>query len=122
MPAIRSLTPFLHVADVERSIAFYRRLGFEVRNTHALHGATAPTWAYLESDRAQLMVARADGPVDPAQQAVLFWLYADDVAGMHAKLLAAGVAAGPIETPFWSPRGEFRVADPDGYGLVIAHR
>jgi len=121
MPAIRSLTPFLHVADVERSIAFYRRLGFGIQNTHTMQGASAPTWAYLESDRAHLMVARADGPVDPEQQAVLFWLYADDVAGMHAKLREAGIDVGPIQTPFWSPRGEFRVTDPDGYGLMIAH-
>jgi hypothetical protein len=31
------------------------------------------------------------------------------------------VDAGPIQSPFWAPRGEFRVIDPDGYVLMISH-
>jgi len=30
---IRGLVPMIHVADVERSVAFYRHLGFEVGNS-----------------------------------------------------------------------------------------
>lgn len=117
----RRLTPFAHVFDVEASIAFYRLLGFEVRNTVAIDGGPKPTWAYLASGGADLMIAKASGKIVPDEQAVLFYLYCDDVAVKHAELAAAGLEVSPITTPFWAPRGEFRLADPDGYGLMIMH-
>jgi hypothetical protein len=110
-----------HVASVPGSITFYEKLGFEVRNTFVPAGESEPVWAYLVSDRAQLMVARADGPVDAEQQAVLFYLYCDDVAATRAELEKAGIAVGAIQYPFYAPRGEFRVTDADGYSLMIMH-
>jgi catechol 2,3-dioxygenase-like lactoylglutathione lyase family enzyme len=115
------LVPMAYVASVPRSIAFYQKLGFEVGNTHAPPGSSEPVWAWLRSAGAQLMVAKAGDPVNPKQQAVLFYLYSADVAAYRNRLLESGVEAGPIQTPFWSPRGEFRVTDPDGYVLMIAH-
>ena len=120
-PGPRSLVPFVHVASVPGSIAFYRKLGFEIRNTFVPAGETEPAWAYLESDRALLMVAKADGPFDADQQAVLFYIYCDDVAATRSAVAAAGIAVGPIAYPFYAPRGEFRVQDPDGYVLMITH-
>lgn len=117
----RRLTPFAHVYDVEKSIDFYRLLGFEVRNTVAIDGGPKPTWAWLNSDGADLMIAKASGKIEPEEQAVFFYLYCDDVAAKHAELAAAGIAVSPITKPFYAPRGEFRVADPDGYGLMITH-
>ena len=67
------------------------------------------------------MVATASEPVVASQQAVLFYVYCDDVEGKHAELAAAGVDVGPIGTPFYSPRGEFRMADPDGYVIMLSH-
>lgn len=109
-----------HVADVARSIAFYERLGFAVGSRHADPGGTL-VWAWLQSERAHLMLARADEPVVPSQQAVLFYLYAADVEAYRAELVAAGLAAGAISRPFYNPRGEFRLEDPDGYVLMVAH-
>jgi hypothetical protein len=118
---VRRLVPFAHVASVPASVAFYRHLGFEVLNTVTPDGAREPVWAWLANGEANLMVGLADGPVDRHQQAVLFYAYTDDVAGMRERLLAAGVDAGPIRSPFYSPRGEFPVHDPDGYLVVVAH-
>jgi hypothetical protein len=118
---IRSLVPMAHVASVSDSVAFYRKLGFEVGNTFVPKGHTEPTWAWLKSDRANLMLALAGEPVVAAQQAVLFYLYCDDVAGTRAALQQAGVDVGPIEYPFYAPRGEFRVQDLDRYVLMITH-
>ncbi|PYQ35500.1 MAG: hypothetical protein DMF55_07240 [Acidobacteria bacterium] len=120
-PAPRSLVPFAHVSSVPRSILFYRKLGFEVGNTFVPSGETEPAWAWLESDRAQLMLARASAPVLADQQAVLFYVYVDDVAAARSALAEAGVSVGEIERPFYAPRGEFRVHDPDGYVLMITH-
>jgi catechol 2,3-dioxygenase-like lactoylglutathione lyase family enzyme len=47
----------IFATDAERSIAFYKHLGFEVGNTFAADGATKPTWAWLRSGNAQLTVA-----------------------------------------------------------------
>jgi catechol 2,3-dioxygenase-like lactoylglutathione lyase family enzyme len=118
---IRSLLPMAHVRDVVRSIEFYRKLGFEVGKTFVPDGQTEPAWAWLHADRANLMVTLMDDPVVPEQQAVLFYLYSDDVATTRSELEKAGMAVGPIAHPFYAPRGEFRVEDPDGYVLMITH-
>lgn len=114
----RNLTPMTSVRDVEASIAFYRTLGFDAGNTV---GEPVPNWAWLYGGNAQLMLAKATGTVVGAEQAVLFYLYVDDVAAKHAELAAAGIAVGEVTYPFYNPRGEFRVVDPDGYVLMITH-
>jgi catechol 2,3-dioxygenase-like lactoylglutathione lyase family enzyme len=118
---VRSLVAMPRVRSVPESIAFYRRLGFEVKNTFVPEGHTEPTWAYMTAGKAQLMVAESDETVVPSQQGVLFYAYCDDVPALREELLSAGVAAGPIETPFYAPKGEFRVQDPDGYVIMVTH-
>ena len=117
----RQLVPMVFVADVERSIEYYRHLGFEVGNTFAADGATKPTWAWLRSSDAQLMLAAASEPVIAEQQRVLFYIYTDDVAAARTSLAEAGFDPGEITTPFYAPRGEFQLVDPDGYVLMITH-
>jgi predicted enzyme related to lactoylglutathione lyase len=122
MPAaIRNLVPMVHVADVARSIAFYERFGFRVGNTFTPLDTSTLAWAWLENGAAQVMLTRASEPVVPERQAVLFYLYFDDVAATKALLTEAGVDTGPICYPFYAPRGEFRVTDPDGYCLMVMH-
>jgi hypothetical protein len=67
------------------------------------------------------MLTRADQPVAAAEQAVLFYVYCEDVEAMHAWLDEAGLAPGPIARPFYNPDGEFRLTDPDGYAVMITH-
>ncbi len=119
--AVRALVPFVHVREIAASIDFYRRLGFEVRNTFAAGDSPDPTWAWLQRNDAALMIARATAPIDAEQQAVFFYIYVDDVPETHAELRAAGLAPSDISYAFYAPRGEFRVADPDGYGVMITH-
>lgn len=117
----RQLVPMVSVADVERSIEFYAKLGFEVGNTFSEEGATKPSWAWLYSDRAQLMLTAAEEPVVAEQQRVLFYIYTDDVAAARASVAEAGLNPGPITTPFYAPRGEFQLVDPDGYVVMVTH-
>jgi uncharacterized glyoxalase superfamily protein PhnB len=119
--SLASLVPMAFVASVPRSIAFYEKLGFTQGNTHTIEGAKEPTWVWLRSGGAQLMLARASEPVDPQAQAVLFYVYCDDVQGLRSRLLEAGVEVGPVTYPFYAPGGEFRVTDPDGYALMVTH-
>ena len=120
MMPLTSLVPMLHVASVARSIAFYEQLGFVEGNRQPPGNGSDPVWVWLHSGGAQLMLAKAEGPVDP-KQATLFYLYCDDVAAFREELVAAGLDAGPIKSPFYAPRGEFRVTDPDGYALMVTH-
>lgn len=115
---VSALVPFVHVADVERSVAFYRHLGFAPVHTYEPGGELV--WASLQVERAQLMLARAGAPIDHREQAVLFYLYARDLAGLRDRLVAHGLAPGEIVDGSPGPRREMRVADPDGYVLMIA--
>jgi ketosteroid isomerase-like protein/catechol 2,3-dioxygenase-like lactoylglutathione lyase family enzyme len=112
------LVPFVHVADVERSVRFYELLGFAVSDTYRLEDRL--DWASLESGDARLMLAFAHEPVDPARQAVLFYLYSDDLRDLQRHLRAHGVRAGQIRDGSPGPREEMCVRDPDGYVLMIA--
>jgi catechol 2,3-dioxygenase-like lactoylglutathione lyase family enzyme len=116
-----NLVPMMHVADCRRSMAFYDKLGFETAHKLEIDGRIE--WAWLDSRAvpASLMIARAEKPVDAKAQAVLFYVYVADVAAAHADLVAAGVTVGPIEKPPYSPKGEFRLEDPDGYTLFVTH-
>ena len=121
MKPLHSLVSMSHVASVPHSIEFYKMLGFEVGNTFTPSDQKEPTWAWLRSGGAHLMVTRASEPVDARAQAVLFYIYCDDVAAFRGELQKNGVMVGEIEYPFYAPRGEFRVTDPDGYCLMITH-
>jgi predicted enzyme related to lactoylglutathione lyase len=110
-----------HVAEVAAAVAFYEKLGFEVAGSFTQPGEDGPAWVSLRSGGAELMLARASEPVVAAQQAVLFYLYCPDLAAMHDRLAAAGLAPGPVARPFYNPEGEFRLVDPDGYVVMVAH-
>jgi predicted enzyme related to lactoylglutathione lyase len=110
---IEGFVPFVHVQDVDRSVAFYEQFGFELRNTY--RDGEQLVWCWLERHGARLMLARADGPVDAGQQAVLFYLYVDDLEGLHARLDGAG----PIEPGAPGPDRQFGIQDPDGYVLMV---
>jgi hypothetical protein len=116
---VDSLVPLAHVADVSRSVDFCVKLGFEVVNSFKPQDRLQ--WVWLRTGNADLMLGNADEPVIAVQQAVLFYVYTPDVPGMREKLIRDGVDAGPITFPFYNPRGEFRIEDPDGYVVMVAH-
>jgi predicted enzyme related to lactoylglutathione lyase len=110
----------ISVADVERSIAFYAALGFEVANSFACEGETKPSWAWLQSHDAALMLAARSESLAP-EHTVIFYFYADDVTAAHASLVEAGLNPGEIATPFYAPQGEFELKDPDGHIVMVSH-
>ena len=116
----QSLVPMVSVADVERSIAFYQHLGFEVGNTFACEGETKPSWAWLQSGDAQLMLSATNEPI-AGKHTVLFYVYMEDVAAARRSLIEAGLSPGEIATPFYAPQGEFELIDPDGYIIMVSH-
>lgn len=117
----RRIVAMAFVADVRRSADFYGHLGFKPENSFTPPEAEAPSWMWLSSGFAHLMVAKATEAVVPEQQAVLFYLYVDNVPDARAALVSAGLEPGPISMPFYAPEGEFRLTDPDGYCLMVTH-
>jgi hypothetical protein len=90
----------------------------------------------MRAKDSHIMFARASGPVDSTVQAVLFYLYSTDVAALRRYLLACGLRDGgpnrggwpdvPPEGivsepshPFYMKQGEIRIADPDGYCVLV---
>lgn len=138
---VTATVPMAHVFDVDRSIVFYGKLGFQCDSRFG--GADGVTnWADLSCGAARLMLARASGPVDAAVQAVLFYLYSTDVRALRTHLVQSGCGeaglppdqegstVGRLPAPpvavvfdivprFYMPAGELRVHDPDGYCLLI---
>ncbi len=132
---VNRLVPFVHVADVEASLAFYALLGFETQSIMK-DGRGNAFWAMAKSGSAEIMLARASGPIDAGQQAVLFYMYSTDVAGLRRHLLGGGLrdggaylgVKGPHDGPRtvfevarrdYMPAGEMRVTDPDGYVVLV---
>ena len=109
---VSELIPFVQVADVDRSIAFYALLGFEVTDTYVHDGKL--DFAALESGSARTMLVRAAGPIDPQQQRVRFYLYVEDLDALRSHLSENGVGASPIVDGTPGPEREMTVRDPDG--------
>jgi hypothetical protein len=133
--AVNRLVPLVHVGVVEASLDFYALLGFVPQNVMRDAQGRA-FWALAQSGTAEIMLARASGPVDADQQAVLFYMYSTDVAALRRHLLASGVndagAYRGVKSPSDAPRvvfevahpdymraGELRLADPDGYVILV---
>jgi hypothetical protein len=112
------LIPFVHVEDVERSIAFYHHLGFVVPSIYKYRAR--PVWAELRSEGAALMVSTDGDSIDPAGQGVLFYLYSNNLAGLREPILVEGIDVGEIVDGTPGPRQEMKLTDPDGYVLMVA--
>jgi len=115
---VNGLIPFVHVEDVERSIAFYYYLGFTVASVYKYRGR--PVWADLCSDGAELMVTTDGDSIDPAGQGVLFYLYSSNLVALREQILAEGIDVGEIVDGAPGPQQEMRLTDPDGYVLMVA--
>ncbi|MDX1930767.1 MAG: hypothetical protein SFV81_29860 [Pirellulaceae bacterium] len=136
--------PMAHVADVDRSVEFYTLLGFSCESRFK-DGDGRTYYAALRSGQAELMLVLASGPVDASQQAVLFYMYSQNVQALRTHLLSQGIPdagrvpglrkpGNTLSTEVSIPRGaslfeliyppymqegELRVHDPDEYVILI---
>jgi len=108
----RDAFTIVQVADMQRSLGFYRDLlGF--RRDYGFPSEEAPLYAALSVDGGKLALGFTDQPVQSGSTAI--WLYTDDVDAAVGELEAAGVpvVAAPADQP-WGERVA-SVSDPDGY-------
>jgi ketosteroid isomerase-like protein len=114
---VSRLIPFVHVTDVERSIAWYGHLGFVV--TEIFTPAGRLNWANLVSGDAELMLQRVFSPLTD-RHAIVLWLYSHDLAALRDQLVAADVRTGEIVDGTPGPHQQMELTDPDGYTVMVA--
>jgi len=120
LAAPKAVVALLNVSDPERSIIFYEKLGFELGNDPLKNGQGLSTFAWMHhGDAAQIMLTRGRGPLSAEARGIMFYLYVTDMPAFRAQVISRGVAVGEVTHPFWSPDGEFRVDDPDGWTWMV---
>lgn len=117
---------FLNVHDIDRSLKFYRALGF--RATSASKDAQGRTWyADLERDGAELGLGNIPSATDdefhawvstPLGAGVVVYLTVKDVDGIFEAARKAGAAV-EVEPEERSYGRVATVNDPDGYVLTF---
>lgn len=117
----------LEVADVERSVAFYRdALGFAL--VQEARNGSYVGWAWVRNGDAEIMFNAMFEPDDPpstpdptrvlAHRDTTIFLGCRDLDGAAAHIRATGVAAsGPTVTHYGMR--QLSLSDPDGYGLCL---
>ena len=114
---LRGLVPIVRVQVVQRSIDFYRELGFSLRSKLEHEGRLV--WAWVENGSAHLMLTRATEPMAAGTRDVTPYLYSPNLAAYRDELVAKGIKVGEIAYPPYMPEGEFGIEDPDGYNLLV---
>jgi lactoylglutathione lyase len=120
----------LHVADVERTIAFYEVLGFRVTRRwedwlRAVRPGAAPVGdaeLVIQGDAGLRTRDHYFTPYldrTPRGVGVEITLEVEDVDAVHAAAVAAGLRiVKPIQDRDWKAR-DFRLADPDGFFVRV---
>jgi predicted lactoylglutathione lyase len=118
--APKAVVALLNVADVDRSISFYEKLGFEIGNEPLKNDEGVKTFAWMHrGNAAQIMLTRAREPLNSGSRHIMFYLYSTDMPAFRERLIERGVEVGKVTYPFWMPSGEFQVDDPDGWVWIV---
>ena len=121
MPTLRGISPVLLIADVERSVEYYRdRLGFECE----VYG-DPPDFVTARRDEATILMALCPEPerIVPNWRIVSnvwnVYVRVDDADAIYADVQERG--AGIDYTIYDAPHGfrEFGVQDPDGRDIAF---
>jgi catechol 2,3-dioxygenase-like lactoylglutathione lyase family enzyme len=116
------VTPFLHVANLERAIAFFTdTLGFE-----ALH--RRPDYVYLHRETVGFRIREQTGPdgAPPGNRRFAYYIDVRDVDLLYSELkpkldaLPQGDVYGPIDQPYG--QRELLVLAPDGNLIAFGQR
>lgn len=124
---IELIHTMLRILDEERSLAFYRNLGFEERGRKRVGGDTATIiFMGLPGDGDRLELTLNDGRTEPYDLGTAYGHIALTVADMDgelARLAEHGIQ--PEKPPYSAYPGGSRICfvqDPDGYRIELIER
>jgi catechol 2,3-dioxygenase-like lactoylglutathione lyase family enzyme len=100
------VTPTLPVADMDESIRFYERAGFDVERYD-------DGFAFAERHEQSAFNLNLNPAVDPATNGAGCYMIVPDVDGWHDRLVVAGLPVTAVEDMPWGMH-EFTLTDPDG--------
>src|SRR5262245_52762391 len=103
----------LPVRNLSTSVAFYRKLGFDVVRQMDDWG-----WAHLRNGDCQIMLDQSINPHAAASRASVLYLYPADIEEYHRQARANGLTVPELEVTFYGMT-EFRFEDPDGNRLWV---
>jgi lactoylglutathione lyase len=122
--------PLIHtcyrITDIDRSVAFYERLGFEERGRFPIRDEAINVFMGLPGDGDRLELTfnvDQDGPYEIGTGYGHIAISTENLDGMLADLAAGGVE--PERAPYSVREGGSRlcfVRDPDGYRIEIIER
>lgn len=117
---LHALTPLLIVAEMPRSLGFYRdQLGFRITQDWSPDDRLA--WCRLERDGALLMLQQAcdeDGPAEGRGRGVVFYLSCADANAEYERMRDLGLNVAPPQVAFYG-MNQLVLTDPDGYELCF---
>jgi lactoylglutathione lyase len=121
---IELIHTMVRILDEERSLAFYRALGFEERGRKRVGGDTATIiFMGLPGDGDRLELTLNDGRTEPYELGTAYGHVALTVADMDAELAAlAAHGIQPDKPPYEAYPGGSKicfVTDPDGYRIEM---
>lgn len=111
-----SLIPMLPVQSLDRSAAFYEKLGFKVEQRNDSWG-----WAMLSFGDCKIMIDRSINTQPGSQRDAVLYLYPSDIREYHRQVLSTGLSIPDLDTAFYGLT-EFRLDDPDGNRMWIGQR
>ena len=113
-----------YVRNLERTVEFYEKLGFQFKTKEPARATAYVNWRWLDFHQ----VAAADAPawhvsanVNNAAVGALFYFSVESVQKAYDDVTASGLQ--PVSEPI-DLRGnrEFMLVDPDGYRLLFFKR
>ena len=114
----QKLVPALLVRNMGETLAFYKKLGFEMTGRYPHH--SAPTWAEVQRDGVALQFHTEPPHGTPPEPICsgTFYVFPENVATLAEELRGkVGFAWGP-EVMDYGMR-EFAVQDPNGYFIAF---
>jgi len=115
-PKIAPWAFVLAVPDLEKSAAYYRDvLGFEVA------WEEASDWRLVERDGVRVMLGHCPKDMRPSELGSHSWfgyLEVDDIAALHAEIVARGAVCSPPKDTHYGMR-EIVVTTVDGHRIVF---
>ena len=114
----QKLVPALLVRNMGETLAFYKKLGFDMTGCYPNH--SAPTWAEVQRDGVALQFHTEPPHGTPPEPICsgTFYVFPENVAALAEELRGkVGFAWGPEVMDYGI--GEFAVQDPNGYFIAF---